>query len=105
MEVLSAEVERVLAEALAVHYLSSGGGRNLGQYRTEWRCECGATFVTDGHNGPTLREAAGAHVAAEQAKALAPLLEARAGLAEVEAELARLHAILRSASVNRNGTQ
>lgn len=52
-----------IAAVLAEHHLSAGG-RNLGQYRTEWKCACGALLTTDGHKGETVKDVNDAHVAA-----------------------------------------
>lgn len=78
-----------LAGLLAEHNLSSGG-RNLGQYRTEWTCACGVTFVTDGHKGEGAKCGYDAHLAAVIAREWLPERErvARAeALAEVERRL------------------
>lgn len=38
-----------VCEVLAYHQLRPGVGRWLGQYRTEYTCECGAYVVTNAH--------------------------------------------------------
>lgn len=59
-----------IAKVLSEHHLSSGG-RNLGQYRTEWTCGCGATWVIDGHRAESCKSGMDAHLAA----VLAPIVE------------------------------
>lgn len=38
-----------LASVLAVHK-QANWDKNLGQYKSEHKCQCGFTFVSDGHN-------------------------------------------------------
>lgn len=38
-----------ITEVLADHQIHDGVGKNLGQYRTEYTCDCGASVITDGH--------------------------------------------------------
>lgn len=60
-----------LHEELMRHHLSTGG-RNLGQYRTAWKCECGYEFVTDGHRDISLRYAWNEHLAHVAVRVLRP---------------------------------
>jgi hypothetical protein len=72
---LNEAVEWVLAE-----HIWDRLGRNLGQYRIEYTCDCGETFVADGHRGVTGAALHRAHVA-EQIAALVAARAARAALA------------------------
>jgi hypothetical protein len=55
-----------IAEMLAEHALSSAD-RNLGRYRTEWTCDCGDTWVTDGHKAESCKSGYDAHLASQLA--------------------------------------
>jgi hypothetical protein len=57
-----AAVQRI-AEVLAEHQIQDGPGTNLGQYRTEYTCECGAPVVTDVHAEVSLLAARVTHQA------------------------------------------
>lgn len=56
-----------IADLLAEHSLSSGG-RNLGQYHTEWICDCGDTWVTDGHKAESCKSGYDYHLASQLAR-------------------------------------
>lgn len=63
------------ARAVYEHTLDSRG-KNLGQYRFEYQCECGEVFITDGHNPEQLSVYAlhADHVATAALAAAAPLI-------------------------------
>lgn len=55
--------ERGAVEALLAGHELDHYGKNLGQWRTEYRCLCGEPLVSDGHHGITLADAHRAHLA------------------------------------------
>lgn len=55
---MSGDLETLLGE-----HIWDRIGRNLGQYRVEYTCDCGAVFVADGHRGISGGAAHRAHLA------------------------------------------
>lgn len=45
-----ATVQTKAEKVLLAHTFEVGQGKNFGQYRTEYTCDCGDTVVHDGHN-------------------------------------------------------